>query len=149
MVLRLQVFDLLNQLLLRVLNMDLVNALRGLCPRCTPLTWLLPITLLIVSPQSHKWHCAPKDPPGVGGKLRFWRRGEGWGRFVFTFARAFLQLTHAFRVTDSGTRLRLDEEAALSNSFSLRGRRGSDPVLSDVVECLGVLAEPLLSPKEG
>jgi hypothetical protein len=47
-----------------------------------------------------------------------------------TFARAFLQFKHAFRVTDSGTLLRLEDEVLLSEiSFSPRARRGSDPVL--------------------
>lgn len=54
------------------------------------------------------------------------------------------------RVTDSGTRRRFEEEELLSAgvSFSPRGRRGSDPVLSDV-DWLGLLADALLSPNEG
>ena len=54
------------------------------------------------------------------------------------------------RVTDSGTLRRLGEEELLSAGMSLsaRGRRGSDPVLSDV-EWLGLLADALLSPEEG
>lgn len=53
---------------------------------------------------------------------------QGWGQL--TFARAFLQFKQALRVTDSGTRLRLEEELVLSAiSFSPRPRRGSDPVL--------------------
>lgn len=68
---------------------------------------------------------------------------------VLTFALAFLQLRQALRVTDSGTLRRLDEEALVSGvSFSSRGRRGSDPVLSDV-DWLGLLVEALLSPNEG
>jgi hypothetical protein len=57
------------------------------------------------------------------------------GRRQPTFARAFLQLRHAFRVTDSGTLRRFDarEELLVSAaSFSARTRRESDPVLSDV-----------------
>ena len=51
-----------------------------------------------------------------------------------TFARAFLQLRQAFRVTESGTRRRFVEEILLpvSTSFSLRTWRGSDPVDSEV-----------------
>lgn len=64
-------------------------------------------------------------------------------------ARAFLQLRQALRVTDSGTLRRFDEELLSAGvSFSPRGRRGSDPVLSDV-DWLGLLADALLSPKEG
>jgi hypothetical protein len=66
-----------------------------------------------------------------------------------TLALAFLQLTHAFRVTDSGTLLRFDElELLLSTAFPLRARFGSEPVDSDV-DTLGLLAEALLSAKEG
>lgn len=67
-------------------------------------------------------------------------------------ARAFLQLRQALRVTDSGTLRRLDEEELLPAGVSLspRGRRGSDPVLSDVDWLwLLLLADALLSPNEG
>jgi len=56
-------------------------------------------------------------------------------RRILTFARAFLQLRQAFRVTDSGTLRRFEEREELllsAISFSPRARRGSDPVLSDV-----------------
>lgn len=67
---------------------------------------------------------------------------------LLTFARAFLQLRQAFRVTDSGTLRRLEEEVLLSGaSFSLRARRGSDPALSGV-DC-GLLADVLSSLNEG
>jgi hypothetical protein len=59
-----------------------------------------------------------------------------------------LQFRQAFRVTDSGTRRRFDEEVPLSSSFSPRARRGSDPVLSEV-DWLGLLVDALLSPKDG
>jgi hypothetical protein len=69
---------------------------------------------------------------------------------IYTLARAFLQFRQAFRVTDSGTRRRFDEEVPLSTSFSPRARRGSDPVLSEVeVDWLGLLVDALLSPKDG
>ena len=70
---------------------------------------------------------------------------------ILAFARAFLQLRQALRVTDSGTLRRLEdrEELPLSTpSLSPRARRGSDPVLSDV-DWLGLLVDALLSPKEG
>jgi hypothetical protein len=67
---------------------------------------------------------------------------------IYTLARAFLQFRQAFRVTDSGTRRRFDEEVPLSTSFSPRARRGSDPVLSEV-DWLGLLVDALLSPKDG
>jgi hypothetical protein len=67
---------------------------------------------------------------------------------LLTFARAFLQLRQAFRVTNSGTLRRLEEEVLLSGaSFSLRARRGSDPALSGV-DC-GLLADVLSSLNEG
>lgn len=61
-----------------------------------------------------------------------------------------MQLRQAFRVTDSGTLRRLEEEEALLSraSFSLRGQRGSDPVLSDV-DWLGLVDAELWSPNEG
>jgi hypothetical protein len=49
MVLGPEVLDLLNQLLLRVLYMDLVDAFRCFYSCRTSLTWLLPITLQTVS----------------------------------------------------------------------------------------------------
>jgi hypothetical protein len=130
MVLSPEVLDLLDQLLLRMLDMDLVDALRCFYPCRTSLAWFLPITLQKVS---------LKPLSGVVGAQRC-RAGEHnqhqaiRGR-VRTFARAFLQLRHAFRVTDSGALRRFDarEELLLSaGSFSPRLRRGSDPVLSDV-----------------
>lgn len=54
------------------------------------------------------------------------------------------------RVTDSGTLRRFEEEELLSTGVSLspRGRRGSDPVLSDV-DRSWLLADALFSPNEG
>lgn len=70
-------------------------------------------------------------------------------KVALTFARAFLQLRHALRVTESGALRRFPVEEVISGvSISPRGRRGSDPVLSDV-DWLGLLVEALLSPNEG
>jgi len=44
-----EIFDLLDQLLLRMLDMDLVDALGGLNSCRTSLAWLLTIALRIVS----------------------------------------------------------------------------------------------------
>ena len=49
MVLGPEVLDLLNQLLLRMLDMDLVDAFRCFYSGRTSLAWLFPITLQIVS----------------------------------------------------------------------------------------------------
>jgi hypothetical protein len=51
MVLGSELFDLLNQLFLRMLNVDLVDTFRGLCSTCTPFARLFPITLPEVSPK--------------------------------------------------------------------------------------------------
>jgi hypothetical protein len=51
MVLGSKLFDLLNQFFLRMLNVDLVDTVRGLCSSCTPLARLFPITLPEVSPK--------------------------------------------------------------------------------------------------
>ena len=47
MILGLQLLDLLDQLLLRMLDVDLVDALCGLQSCCTSFAWLLSITLEI------------------------------------------------------------------------------------------------------
>ena len=64
-----------------------------------------------------------------------------------TFALAFLQFRHALRVTESGTRRRL-EALLLLSGFSLSPERmlriGSEPVDSE-----GLLVEAELSPKDG
>jgi len=76
-----------------------------------------------------------------------------------TFARAFLQLRQAFRVTDSGTLRRLDDAVEplmllevllleLPPSSGWRGSLPELPVLSDV-DWLGLLGDSLLSPKDG
>jgi len=63
------------------------------------------------------------------------RQDHAIQRRILTFARAFLQLRQAFRVTDSGALRRFEEREELldsASSFSSRVWRGSDPVLSDV-----------------
>jgi len=57
MVLGPEVLDLLNQLLLRMLDMDLVDAFRCFYSGRTSLAWLLPITLQIVSLEATIWRC--------------------------------------------------------------------------------------------
>lgn len=95
---------------------------------------------------------------GGGEVLRTPRKPHSGKKGPHTFARAFLQLRQAFRVTDSGTLRRFDDaveplmlpEVLLLPESS--GRRGSLlpelPVLSDV-DWLGLLGDALLSPKDG
>lgn len=64
-----------------------------------------------------------------------------WEGEDYTFARAFLQLRQAFRVTDSGTLRRLELAACPSVSFSRRLRRD--------VDGLGVVVVGEALPMEG
>jgi hypothetical protein len=109
-------------------DVDFVNAFRSFHPRRTPFAWLFAIALVNVSIKRQLGLFADDGTRTVheNGDQATIQRG-------LTFARAFLQLRQALRVTDSGTLRRLDDEVLLSaSSLSPRFRRGSDPVLSDV-----------------
>jgi len=128
MALRPELLNLLDQLLLRMLDMDLVNTLRVFYSPSTPLAWLLAIALELELALSTDGHCSPT----IQG-LAQQHQGAAAQQGPYTLARAFLQLRQAFRVTDSGTLRRLDEVVLLSStSLPVRARRGSDPVDSDV-----------------
>ena len=68
---------------------------------------------------------------------------------VHTFALAFLQFTQALRVIFTGTRRRLESNGPGSRPLSVRCLRPGSELVDSDVDCLGLLAEALLSATDG